>query len=156
MLFKDSIVIDASPNKVWNYLGSPNLWGLFHAKAGKCEQISSQGGRVGSVYAIEFRLGAKTTPTRCEIVDLQPNEMIQVHSSVTDPSQRAASATLTYELEDRGGRTRVRERVEITLPELSMVWRVIIWFISRFGHGVGESTLINLKKIVEEGCSRSR
>lgn len=149
MLFKDSIVIDAPPDKVWEYLGSPDLWSLFHAKTGKCEQTSSQGGRIGSVYTIEFRLGAKTTPTRCEIVDLQPGEKIQVQSTITDPNDRATAATLTYELEDLGARTRVRERVEYVIPKLGIGWRAIIWFISRFGHRVGESTLMKLKKVVE-------
>lgn len=149
MLFKDSIVIDASPDKVWKYIGSPDLWSQFNAKVDGCEQTSLQGGRIGSVYTMGFRMGKRTTPTRCEIVDLRPGEMIQVQSTSTDPSQRAASATLTYVLEDLGARTRVRERVEYVIPKLGIVWRAIIWFVSRFGHHVGETTLMKLKKVVE-------
>ena len=104
---------------------------------------------MGSVYTIEFRLGRKTTPTRCRIVDIQPGERIQVQSTVTEPNGRAASAMLTYELEDLGSRTRVRERVEYDMPDAGIVWRAVIWFISRLGHPVGETTLMRLKRAVE-------
>jgi uncharacterized protein YndB with AHSA1/START domain len=151
MRLKDSIVINASPNKVWKYVGSPDRWGLFHAKVDGCELISGQGGRLGSVYTIGFRMGAKTTPTRCEIVDMQPGAMIQVRSTDVDPSQPGASATLTYELDDLGSRTRVRERVEFFVPGVNVVFRVIIWLISRFGRPQGETTLGKLKRMAEEG-----
>jgi hypothetical protein len=99
MRFTDSIVIDAPLDKIWQYLASPDVWNLFHAKAGKCEQISPQGGRIGSVYLMDFRMGSKTTSTRCEIIDLRLGKVIQVKSTIADPSQPPASATITYELE---------------------------------------------------------
>jgi uncharacterized protein YndB with AHSA1/START domain len=151
MVVKESIVIDAPPSKVWEYIGSPDLWSLFHAKVGKCEQVSLQGGRMGSIYSIEFRLGEETTATRCEIVDLRPGEMIQIQSQSDDPNNQAASATLTYELEDLGTRTKVREQITFALAEVGVVWRAIIWFVNRFGSCVGDSTLVRLKRVVEEG-----
>jgi uncharacterized protein YndB with AHSA1/START domain len=150
MRFKDSIVIDASLDRVWQYLASPDVWSLFHAKAGKCEQISPQGGRIGSVYLMDFRMGVKTTSTRCEIIDLQLGKVIQVKSTITDPKQTPASATITYELECLGITTRVKERLEMATPQINIFLRAIIWFISRFGQPQGETTLKKLKRIVEE------
>lgn len=149
MLLKDSIVIDASPDKVWKLVGSPDLWGRFHAKVNGCELVSAQGGRVGSVYTIGFQMGTVTTPTRCEIVDVQPGAMIQVRSTDVDPHQPGISATLTYELDDRGSRTRVRERVEFVVPGVNVFFRAIIWLISRFGSPQGETTLKKLKRVAE-------
>ena len=151
MRLKESIVVNASPNKVWKYIGSPNLWVLFHAKVDGCELVSGQGGRIGSVYTVGFRMGAKTTPTRCEIVDMQPGAMIQVISTDVDPGHPGDSATLTYELDDLGLRTRVRERVEFFVPGVNVFFRAIIWLISRFGSPQGETTLMKLKRVVEEG-----
>ena len=34
MLFKDSILIDASPDRVWKHIGSPDLWSQFNANVG--------------------------------------------------------------------------------------------------------------------------
>jgi uncharacterized protein YndB with AHSA1/START domain len=150
MLFKDSIVIDAPIDKVWPYIASPDLWSLFNAKIGKCEQISPAGGRIGSVYTMDFRMGTKTTSTRCEITDLQLDKRIEVRSTISDSSQHTASATLTYELEDLGIKTMVNEQVAIAAPKINIFVWAIIWLVSRFGSLVGEKTLKKLKRIVEE------
>lgn len=153
MLHQDSIVIHASPDKVWEYLALPELWELFHAKVDGCELVSTEGGRIGSVYTIGFRMGNTIAPTRCEIIDLRPGRMIQVQSVVVDPAKPAPSATITFELDDLGTKTRVRERVEITAPEMNVFPRVFLgflfWFFNRFAHPAGETTLMKLKAIVE-------
>ena len=82
MVHSERIVIDAPAPAVWQYVGSPDCWELFHVKVGKCQQVSSQGGRIGSVYTGESRMGAKTVPTRWEIVDLRLGQMIRVESTV--------------------------------------------------------------------------
>ena len=154
MLFKDSIVIDASPDKVWKYVGSPDLWSQFNAKVDGCEQTDTQGWRIGAVYTMGFRMEGKTAPTRCQIVDLRPCKIIQVQSIISNPGKPAASARVCYELEDLGARTRVRERVEIGFSNLGIGLRAIIWLISRFGYRAGESTLLKLKRIVEADSTR--
>ena len=135
MIFNDSIVIDASPDKVWKYVGSPDLWGLFHEKAHNCEQISPQGGRIGSLYSMEFRMGEEATPTRSEIIGLKPGIMIKVKSTTITPNQPHRSAILTYELEDLGTSTKVIEQVEIIAPELSRFSGMILRLVSKFGQG---------------------
>jgi hypothetical protein len=150
MRIKESTVIEASIDKVWPYIASPDLWSLFNAKIGKCEQIGPAGGRIGSVYSMDFLMGTKTTSTRCEIIDLQIGKRIQVRSTLSDPGQRA-SGTLTYELEDLGFKTKVSERSDFVIPEINIFGRAIIWLISRFGRPEGETNLMKLKRIVEEG-----
>ena len=150
MLHKDSVVIDATFDRVWEYIGSPDLWGLFHAKLDSCEQISGPSGQIGSTYAMVFRMGAKRLPTCCEVVDLHPAAMIQVLSTASDPNRPPCSAMLTYSLRNIGAKTRVDERVEIIDPKINILIRAVVWFISRFGWMVGDTTLMRLKKIVEE------
>ena len=147
MFFNDSIVINAPIDKVWPYIASPDLWSQFIAK---CEQISPAGGRIGSVYTIDFRMGTKITSTRCEIIDLQLGKSTRVKSTISDPSQSTASGTLTYELEDLGFKTKVSERSDFVIPEINILGRAIIWLISRFGRPEGETNLMKLKRIVEE------
>jgi hypothetical protein len=150
MHIKDSIIIDAPIDKVWRHIASPDVWSLFNAKIGKCEQISEQGSRIGSVYSIDFLMGTKSTSTRCEIVDLQIGKRIQVRSTLSDPGQHACGI-LTYELEDLGFKTKVTEKTDAVIPGINIFGRVIIWFISRFGRPEGETNLMKLKRIVEEG-----
>lgn len=150
MLFNDSILIDASPEKVWHYLGSPDLWSVFHEKARNCKQISPQGGRVGSLYSMEFRMGEETAPARCEIMDVKPGKMIKVKSTAIVANQPNRSAFLIYELADLGTSTKVVEQVEIIAPEISAFSSMVIRLISKFGQSAEESTLARLKRIVEE------
>ena len=150
MLYKDSVVIDATSDKVWEYVGEPDLWGLFHAKLDSCEKISGQSGRIGSEYAMVFRLGAKRLPTRCKIVDLRPAAMIQVLSTASDSNRPPISAMLNYSLHDLGAKTRVDERIEVLAPKINLLIRAVVWLISRFGWSAGDTTLMRLKKIVEE------
>lgn len=146
MLHQESIVIDAPIDRVWEYVGSPDLWSLFHVKVESSELTGSQGGRIGSVYAIVFRMGSQTTPTRCEITDIRPGMMIQVLSTGSD----SIAAEITYSLQDVEGRTRVDERVKVIAPKLNIFVRALVWLIERFGKPVGETTLMKLKRIIEE------
>jgi uncharacterized protein YndB with AHSA1/START domain len=151
MLINDSIVIDAPIDKVWRYIASPDLWNLFNDKIAKCEQISTAGGRIGSVYSMDFRMGTKTTSTHCEITDLQLCKIIQMRSTLSDPSHITTSGTLTYELEDLSFKTKVREKIDVVIPEINIFMRAIIWLISRFGSPAGETNLMKLKRIIEQG-----
>jgi len=150
MLFTESIVIAASPDRVWKLVGTPECWSQFDDKVEGCELVGSQGGRIGSVYAVSRRMGAKTTSSRCKIVDLQPGTMIQVQEEmVLDANKPVHSGVLTYALDDLGTGTKVTLRAEICFAQLNIFIRALIWFISRFGYASGETPLMKLKRIVE-------
>ena len=153
MRLEDKVVIDAPADEVWKYVGSPEMWPLFHVKAGECRQVSPQPDVIGSLYDIEFRLGSKTALTRCEIVECRIGRLISIRSTLPEPdgqSGRSLSACITYELEDLGRTTRVTEQSEFTSPGIPFLFRPLIWLISRFGKPTGETTLMRLKMLVEE------
>jgi uncharacterized protein YndB with AHSA1/START domain len=150
MQLKESIRIEASPDAVWQYVGQPDCWPLFHAKVRRAKQLSLQAGVAGSVYEIEFMLGAKSSPTRCEIVDLVPERMIEVKSVLPIPQGGPERfARLTYELEDEGRQTKVTERIDMSGVGMGRLLGAVVWFISRFGRPSGQTTLMRLKKVVE-------
>jgi len=150
MRFKDKITIQARSDQVWEYVGSPEVWPLFHSKCGKCEPVGLQGGRVGALYDMEFRLGARPMPSRCEIVDLRIGRVIQLKSTVATPVKgRHPYALITFELDDLGQTTKVRERVEVYDHGINLFLRGLIWLISRLGKPSGETTLMKLKRAIE-------
>jgi hypothetical protein len=153
MTLNDEILIEATSDKVWEYVGSPEMWPLFHAKAGECKQVSSQADVVGAQYDIEFRLGSKTAVTRCEIIDRRIGGLIIVKSTLPDANRQAGrpmSACMTYELEDLGRTTKVTEDIDISGASIPFILKPLIWFITRFGKPSGETTLMGLKRVVEE------
>jgi uncharacterized protein YndB with AHSA1/START domain len=150
MKIKASISINASPGTVWEYVGQPDCWPLFHTKVRQAKLTSLQGGIVGAIYDIEFNMGGKTAPTRCEIVDLAPGRMIRVTSSVPDSHGGSAGfAVLTYELEDELRQTKVTERIEMSVAGIPWIFRPLVLLLFRFGRPSGETTLMRLKKVVE-------
>lgn len=152
MIFTEEIVIDAPPDKVWEYVGSLACWSLFHAKAGEYRQVSSQDDGVGAVYEMEFRLGSKAKPTRCEIEEYRIGTLISVRSEMIDvekPGKPTYSAVMTFVLEDRGGETKVTETLDADFSDVPFWLKPLIWLISRIGKPVGETTLVKLKRVVE-------
>ena len=153
MRLKESIRIQARADQVWEYVGSPEVWPLFHSKAGECTLLSLQADVIGARYEMEFRLGNKTSPTQCEIVDLHVGRMIQLRSQLREIDKKtrwAPSAVMTYELEDLGFETKVSERVDLDLPGINVLLRLLMWLFMRLGKPSGETSLVRLKRILEE------
>jgi hypothetical protein len=150
MQLKESIRIESASDAVWQYVGQPDCWPLFHSKVRRAKQTSLQGGIVGAEYEIEFTMGGKVTPTRCEIVDLAAGRMIQVKSVLPSPQGGLERfALLTYELQDEGRQTEVMERIDMSGTGMGRLLGAVVWLISRFGQPRGETTLVRLKKVVE-------
>ncbi|NLX95550.1 MAG: SRPBCC family protein [Rhodopirellula sp.] len=152
MKLKDQIVIDATSDRVWRYVGSPDRWPLFHVKAGQCRRVRSPGGIIGAEYDMDFRLGSKFSATRCEILDLRVGRLIRLRSTL--PARReggpSIAACISYELEDLGRATRVRELLDLPIDGIPLLLRPLVWFLLRFGKPKGESSLVRLKRLVEK------
>ncbi|MDZ7617464.1 MAG: SRPBCC family protein [Patescibacteria group bacterium] len=149
MQLKDSIIIAASTDRVWEYVRSPELWNLFDDKVQGCRLTSGQDGRIGAIYDINRRLGTRVTTMRSSISELQPCRTICTHEMMPDSDEPAA--VITYQLDDLGSSTRVTALAEIRLPRMNVCLRALIWFVSRFGSPLGETALMRLKRIVEMG-----
>jgi len=57
---------------------------------------------------------------------------------------------MTYELEDLGFETKVSERVDLDLPGINVLLRLLMWLFMRLGKPSGETSLVRLKRILEE------
>jgi hypothetical protein len=148
----DVVKINATSDRVWDYVGSPEMWPLFHVKAGNCRRVSLGPDVVGSVYDIEFRLGSRTAMTRCEIVDIRVGRLISVKSVLPKSERRGGrelSGRITFEVEDLGRQSRVREELEFASAGIPILLRPLVWLLLRFGQPTGETTLMRLKRIVE-------
>jgi hypothetical protein len=148
----DKVEINATADRIWEYVGSPQMWPLFHVKAGECRPVGPGAETIGSVYDIEFRLDSRTAMTRCEIVDIRVGRLISVKSVLPKSERRGGrelSGRITFEVEDLGRQSRVREELEFTSAGIPILLRPLVWLISRFGTPAGETTLMRLKRIVE-------
>lgn len=156
MKFADSIWVDATPHRVWQYLGSLETWPRFCAKAGKgkCQQVSPQGDVVGARYDMEFGAREWTILCHYEIVDLEPGYMIAVRCA-QDEAQELRSGwecRIVYEVQDEGNRTRVTERVTTADSSnfpINWLGYLLAWLVYRFRKLAGRTNLQRLKRLVE-------
>ncbi|HYW81310.1 MAG TPA: SRPBCC family protein [Thermoguttaceae bacterium] len=150
MRLKESIHINTPPDVVWQYVGSPDVWSLFHAKARDTRLVSGQGGLIGSRYEMQLSLGSKKALSTGQIIDIQIGRLIRLKSTLEPEPGREVSAMLTYELRDLGTWTKVYEQIDIDDPHINPFFRAIIWLITRLGKPRGETSLMKLKRIIEE------
>ena len=147
---KESILIDASIEDVWKYIGTPDSWSQFHAKARDTKLISKPGGRIGARYEMRFSAGHRTSLSTCEIIDIQTNVLISVRSNLDERGQKG-SAVMTYEIEELGSGTKVDETIDFDTRHINIFFRMIIKWVAVMGRPKGESSLMKLKRIVEQG-----
>ena len=151
MRIKASIQIDAAPDVIWGYLGVPESWDLFHVKARNTKLISPQGGRVGARYEMQMSAGRRTRLSTCEIIEFQTNSLIRLKSTLEDEFGHKGSAVMTYELQDLGSGTKVDETIDFDTRHINIFFRMIIKWVAVMGRPKGESSLMKLKRIVEQG-----
>jgi len=152
VLLKEKITICASPAAVWEYIGSPELWSLFHCKsAGDSTLVSAQADTVGARYEMMFRLGSHTSLAVCEIVERQTEHLIAVDSTKFEEGDRKKTMTarITYTLSGHGDKTKVVEKIEFDSKLIPIYIRPVVWLISRIGKPVGQTTLQGLRRVVE-------
>jgi hypothetical protein len=149
MQLKKSIIIEASADRVWEYLRSPVLWNLFDDKVDQGVLTGGVDGRLGATYDMVRRMRANKRTTCGKIVALVPYEMIGLHETALDVNEPLA--TVSYKLNDLGTSTQVSVIYEIAMSKINVFWRMLIWIISRFGSAQEETALNKLKRIVETG-----
>ena len=150
MRHKESIEIQATPDVVWECIGSPEVWSSFHCKARDTKLVSQQGGMVGSRYEMQLTAGRKSAPSTGEITEIQTGRLISLKSTMKPKPGQEYSAMMTYELEDLGSRTKVHERIDVDIRHVNIFLRAVIWWINRFGSPREETTLMKLKRIIEQ------
>lgn len=102
---------------------------------------------------VSFSSSVEGWNTRCEIIDRRIGRLITVKSTLPETNRktgRPISACMTYELEDLGRTTKVTEDIDISGASIPLILKPLIWFITRFGKPSGETTLMRLKRVVEE------
>jgi uncharacterized protein YndB with AHSA1/START domain len=154
MRFTSAISINAPSRKVWNFVSSPEVWSIIWAKAGKCEQVSPEGGEVGSLYDMELQQGPNVTILHGEIVGLCPGSMIAVRWTMGHDVpylSRKLTYHFTYELNDDGFGTKVTERFEMTGFGVPIDWaaKLVGWLTYPFQWLARNTCLQRLKRVVE-------
>jgi uncharacterized protein YndB with AHSA1/START domain len=151
MKITESIIINAPPEQVWNFLADPDTWPNWNPKVAKVDRAQTGLLVPGEAFEAGFVLGQRTTNSQVKVRVMEPLRRL-VLKQRPDPKERERFLRVEFEMaaSDRG--TRVVQTTDFTDSGMSRLTKGIMWLLSRIGRPQGQSPLDELKKKLEGGA----
>lgn len=152
MHIKQQILIDASPEKVWDLIEDPENHSRWNPKVKDTNLISHGERRVGYRYRITFSMRGRDNEMEAEIREYDPPRRL-----VTDMKNRfyADANALerrfeeVYQLITEGDKTLLRQTIAIDNSGINLFFRLVIGLVLKIGKPVGKEYLVTLKELAE-------
>lgn len=148
VILRESIEIDRPPPQVWDVIENPETMKQWSPKV-KNVVLENWGARgTGFRYRIIYALSGQPSELDAEIQEYRPPARLGIkltggHLPRTDYVYE------TYELSPTAGGTRLEQTIEIHDSHIPLFFRVLIWFMRRFGQPTGKSYLAGVKALAE-------
>jgi uncharacterized protein YndB with AHSA1/START domain len=147
----DSIAINAPAATVWSYLVHPENQPLWNPKVKRVAPASFSPPGPGFRYAITYQMHerARATEFLAEFVRFEPQAKLVIrHTGGLGPRNQIIEEI--YDLSERDGGTFLVQTVDIRNSGINIFFRLLIWFIQRWGKPTGERYLETLRNIIEQ------
>ena len=123
--------LQASPSDVWDIIKDPGNMSAWNEKCVLSESPESL--EVGQEFDLAFSMGKVRNSVKGKIVEYEPGQKIVLHQEYTDMN-RSGYVFESYEIEPLpGDRTRLIHTVDFKHSGLPFIFKIVMWFISRFG-----------------------
>ncbi|MFN0156951.1 MAG: SRPBCC family protein [Bacteroidota bacterium] len=154
MNLRDEIMIDASPTTVWEFVENPESMALWNPKVKRVTAPQAPR-RIGSTYAIMYEMNGKVQEFRAEFIEHDPPNklVIRLNSASLKPD---SSVEESYTLTDCDGRSRLVQTITVHNSGINPIFRLLIWFIMKFGSPTGKRYLETLKDLAETQASANK
>ena len=148
VILKDSIRINAPPEKVWHYLENPGLLKRWNPKIKEIVPISWGQPARGHRYRITYVMGGKEREFSAEIEEYQSpvNLVIRLTGGSLPPTGYAQEL---YELSREHGETLLTQTIRVHNSGINVLVRLLMAVLQRFGKPTGKKYLVLLKELVE-------
>jgi len=148
MILKDSVWINASPERVWEYLEDPERMRLWNPKIKAVASVSWGQRCKGFRYRVTYVMGGKENELSAEIEEYQPPaKLIIRHTGGRLPPNGYAQEI--YELSRENGGTALTQIIRLHNSGINLFFRLLIALLYRFGTPTGKKYLTILKELVE-------
>lgn len=155
MRLKDSVVIEASPEIVWDYVSKPENMLEWNEKISYLEAISFGEPELGYRYEILYRLGSKENKFLAEISCFDAPELFEIRLVPKDTSKKPMRDDSyfieRYSLKAVVRGTKLTQEIKSYNFRLPFFVQILVSFISLFGSPVGVPYLKILKGKIEHG-----
>jgi len=149
----DSIEIAASLEEVWPFVADPIGQAVWNEKIVDVRRESDESVRLGETFGMTFRMSGRDRKSEVEVVVCDPPNEVYFRHQYRWKSQ-SRYAVEKYSLQQRGDRVEVTQEIDMSETGIPWFFRLLIWFLTRFGTPVGPSNMERLKAAVEESVGR--
>jgi hypothetical protein len=149
MRLRQSTIISADAATVWPYLADPVMQADWNPKVVSIDREQSGPVRCGERFEMIYRMSGRNSQSWVEVRVAQPRERVVFLHRVRHKSVEQVVEE-SYEISSRGNGVKVVQTIDLTRAGIAWPFRLLIWFINRFGWNTEEPYLERLKRLAEQ------
>lgn len=148
MNLRDHVDVGQSPEAVWRVLEDPSNLPAWNPNVQRVGPITWGAPAKGFRYRATYVLRGNANELDAEIEEFLPPVRLAVRLS-GGRMPKDAFAREVYDLTPIPGGTRLVQTIELGNSGIPLVFRMLMWFIQRFGTPTGKTFLATFKELVE-------
>ncbi len=149
MRLRESIIISADASAVWPFLADPVLQADWNPKVISVDRKRSGPVRYGERFKMIYRMSGGENESRVEVTAVRPSQkVVFVHHTTQKLVEQIVEEW--YEISPHRIGVKVVQTIHLTRAGIPWPFRLLIWFISRFGWNAEEPYLDRLKRLIEQ------
>lgn len=155
MNLRDRVDIARPPEEIWTFVADPTLLQRWNPNVQRVEPQSLGRPERGYRYRAAYALGGKVSQMEAEVEEFRPPRRMVVRLTGGRLPPTAVVREI-YDLLPIADGTRLTQTIDWSRAGLPLWFRIVAWFISRFGRPTGKRFLVRFKELVESEGGRSR
>ena len=152
MRIRESTIISADAAAVWPFVADPVMQAEWNPKVVSIGRERSGPVRFGERFEMIYRMSGRENQSRVEVTVARPPERVAFLHRVAGKSGEQIVEE-SYEISPHGDGVKVVQTIDLTRAGIAWPFRLLIWFINRFGFKTEESYLDRLRRLVEQPVS---
>ncbi len=147
MKIREDILIPVRPADIWEAIADPSLWPLWNPKVKSIDRRQVGPMIAGEHFKAVFVLSGRESNTDVEVLLNEPPHRVTFRQHY-EFGRRMRSVTLTFELQTRPTGIRFLQTTDLAAAGIPWFFRVLIFFVTRFGRSMGQCQFEKLKELV--------
>jgi hypothetical protein len=149
MQLRESTIIWADAASVWPFLADPVLQADWNPRVVSIDRERAGPVRFGERFEMIYRMSGRESQSHVEVTVAEPSERVAfLHRVAWKSAEQIVEES--YEISPQGDGVKVVQTIDLTRSGIPWPFRLLIWFINRFGYKSGESYLDRLRRLVEQ------
>ena len=149
MRVRQSTIISADASAVWPFLADPALQADWNPKVVSIDRERSGPVRLGERFDMIYRMSGRENQSRVEVRVARPcHHVVFLHRVAGKSSEQIVEES--YEISSQENGVKVVQTIDLTRAGIPWPFRLLIWFINRFGWNAEAPYLDRLKRLVEQ------